>query len=219
MKWLKAAFGVCASITVLAFVFGHLGLSNETEVARTAYPVSSVFSEVPPITAPLVASLGETVGVPRVVIPVCAPERISSPTISLDARVYKMTSADVNGSGDVDPRYFDAVAFDSEVGSAPGTDAKNTTYLYGHSSYVDNVVFNHLNDLSVGDKVYIDTCSEKLTFVVEDMYTVLKPDLAKDPRFRIAQPGRVNLVACYRAKGNERFTTENIVVQLQLSKS
>ncbi len=214
----KAWTTVCAVVFAGFVLVGSLGLVRQPEGSDfEAYPRPSVseWDVIPSITAPM-ATYGEVVPTPEITIPMCEPVRIEAPSIGLDAVVYTMTAADINDDGNVSPRYFDAVAYDGDVGSAPGTDSDNTTYLYGHTSYKE-AVFNRIKDLKPGDEVLVTTCNGVLHYLVEDHYTVSKPQLTSNARFKTAQPGRMNLVACYRANGDELRTTDNIVVQLQLN--
>lgn len=216
---LRSVAGVCAFCAIALLTYAILAWSNQDEYRSFAdadvTPSTLVQpSQIGPITAPTGADDDFAVEMPIVSIPMCAPERITAETIGLNVPVYTMTARDINTDGDVDPEFFDAVAWDSEVGSAPGSDAMNTTYLYGHTSYRE-AVFNHLKQLATGDIVTIATCNGTLRYEVEDTYTVPKPQLSSDARFIQAVPGRVNVVACYRPRGDELSTTDNIVVQLR----
>lgn len=217
--WLLRAMAIVLGMVALALaMYAGFGFGSQDDYrsfadAEVTPGVSLQPSVIGPITATSGANDDYSVEIPIISIPMCAPERISAEAIGLNAPVYTMTSADINADGNADPEFFDAVAWDSEVGSAPGTDATNTSYLYGHTSYGE-AVFNHLKELELGDVVTITTCNGTLQYEVEDVYTILKPDLTSDARFIEAQPGRVNVVTCYRPRGDEPVTTDNIVVQL-----
>ncbi len=144
-----------------------------------------------------------------------APIRLSAPRIGLDAAIEKYTDAMVKREGGVDPPKLDAISWWTG-GGTPGSNAGNTVYLYGHT-WKEPAVFNRIKELRPGDYIFVTTSNGRLRYRVEGSYRVAKPELPTDPRVTEAKPGRLLLLACWRATGKELTTTRNIVVQAQLS--
>lgn len=143
------------------------------------------------------------------------PLSLSIPRIGLEAVIEEYTNAMVAASDDkVDPVNFDTVAWWSG-GSAPGVDATNTVYMYGHS-WNKPAVFNDLKDLQVGDEIFVTTEKGVLRYAVEFSYQVPKTGLTANDDYKDAEAGRLTLVSCYRETGNEETTKDNLVVQAQL---
>lgn len=143
------------------------------------------------------------------------PHSIEIPEISVEAQTEVYTSEMVEENDGVYPSDPFAVSWWNGGGS-PGSEADNTVYLYGHTSS-NPAVFNRLKELDLEDEVYVTTEFGRVRYVVDDMFTVAKPDLGADSRVSTVVPGRLVLVGCWRKTGKELTTTRNIVVTAQFA--
>ncbi len=143
------------------------------------------------------------------------PESVNIPVIAVDdTQVEIYTKEMVQANGGVNPTSPDIISWWQD-GGMPGEDADNTVYLYGHT-WNGPAVFNRLKELEDGDVVHVKTGNGELRYVVNDMFTVAKPELTSDPRVTEGVPGRLVLIACWRETGNEPTTTHNLVVVAEL---
>jgi LPXTG-site transpeptidase (sortase) family protein len=179
----------------------------------------------PQLRAPGVAATATTAAPDRtrvpepatgpVVVPASRPVRLEVPTLGLSAAVRASTAAEVAAAGGaVHPTTLWEVVWWSE-GGAPGTDADNTVYLYGHT-WREPAVFNGLRRLHRGDEVRVVTAHGVLRYLVDDVFTVTKADFPTAPKVSAVVPGRLLLVGCFRQTGGEVATTRNLVVTAQL---
>ncbi len=163
--------------------------------------------------------------VARQAISMAKPLQLTAPRIGLDASVDEYSKATLEqrtrqtGRTGVYPPMLDRVSWWSGNNAGiPGTDATNTVYFYGHT-WREPAVFNRIKELRFGDDVYVTTGNGRLHYVVvEEPFTVSKPDFSSDPRVTLAKAGRLIMVGCYRETGKEFKTTENVVVALQMKK-
>lgn len=140
-----------------------------------------------------------------------APLRLEIPQIGLDVAVTPYTEEEVEAAGGaVKPPTLWTVSWWTG-GGLPGTDAANTVYLYGHT-WREPAVFNRIKELGPESLVHVTTVEGRLRYVVRDVLTVDKPDLPTSPEVSAAVPGRLVLIGCYRATGDEATTTANVVV-------
>lgn len=172
--------------------------------APPARAVSATQSSAPAAAAQVPSSAPRTV-----------PDRVLAPAIGLDAEVEPYTDEMVRARDGVDPDTTDRVAWWTGAGS-PSTRADNTVYLYGHTWHRP-AVFNEIGRLASGDVIIVQTDAGDVRYRVTGRFVVDKDDLAGDTRVRAAVPGRLLLIGCYRETGNERYTTENLVVQAELA--
>lgn len=143
------------------------------------------------------------------------PFLLEIPAISLRAAITAYTPAEVVAEGGaVKPPTLFSVSWWTGGGN-PGPAARNTVYLYGHT-WKEPAVFNRVKELRVGDRVVVTTTGGRLVYVVDGSFTVSKPDLTTTARVTQATPGRLLLIGCYRATGQETHTTANIVVTTHL---
>ena len=143
------------------------------------------------------------------------PHRLVAPTIGLDAEVETYTDEMVREEGGVNPDSLWRVAWWNGGGS-PHALADNTVYLYGHT-WNKPAVFNKIGQLQPGQPVEVRTDQGRVRYRVTGAFVVDKDDLATDPKVTAAAPGRLLLVGCYRQRGDERRTSENIVVVAQVA--
>lgn len=149
-------------------------------------------------------------------VPQSPPARIDVPAIDLSARVEPYTSEDVAAAGGaVRPPDLWTISWWTG-GGTPGTDSDNTVYLYGHT-WREPAVLNRVGELDPGDEIVVTTAGGRLTYTVEDVFTVDKPELPDSPGVAEAVPGRLLLIGCHRETGDERTTTRNVVVRATLT--
>jgi LPXTG-site transpeptidase (sortase) family protein len=152
----------------------------------------------------------------RPFVPPSAPRLLEAPAIRLRADVTPYTPADVAAHGGaIKPSTLWDVAWWTG-GGTPGSHASNTVYLYGHT-WKEPAVFNRVKELERGDALYVTTRTGRLRYIVDSSFTVLKTDLTKTPTVAAAIPGRLLLLACFRATGREEQTTRNVVVIAHLA--
>jgi hypothetical protein len=148
-------------------------------------------------------------------IPAGTPLELAAAAIGLRARVTPYTDDDVVAAGGaVRPPTLWTVSWWTG-GGIPGTGASNTVYLYGHT-WREPAVFNAVGRLEPGDAVVLTTTRGRLTYTVEEVFTVSKQGLVDDPRVTTAVAGRLLLIGCHRVTGAEEHTTANVVVSAQL---
>jgi LPXTG-site transpeptidase (sortase) family protein len=152
----------------------------------------------------------------RPFVPPSAPRLLEAPSIRLKADVTPYTPAEVAAHGGaIKPSTLWDVAWWTG-GGTPGSHTENTVYLYGHT-WKEPAVFNRVKELERGDAVYVTTRTGRLRYLVDSSFTVLKTDLTKTPTVAAAIPGRLLLLACFRATGREEQTTRNVVVIAHLA--
>ncbi len=162
----------------------------------------------PPTYGPVVpaGAGGEAV---RPTAPATVPTRLVAPDIQLDAEVYDYTDEMVQRQDGVNPDDLDRVAWWSGGGS-PHRWADNTVYLYGHTWWRP-AVFNDIGRLQPGQPVEVHTDHGVVRYEVTGAFVVAKEGLGSDSRVTARVPGQLLLIGCFR-EGEERYTTENIVV-------
>lgn len=147
-------------------------------------------------------------------VPASPPLLVEAPSIGLRAEVAPYTDEDVaSAGGAVRPPDLWTVSWWTG-GGTPGTDADNTVYLYGHT-WREPAVFNGVKDLVPGDSVVVTTQTGRVTYRVERSFLVDKPELPDNPAVTEVVAGRLLLLGCYRETGDERSTTQNVVVVAQ----
>ncbi len=146
------------------------------------------------------------------------PIRLSIPTLDIDAHVQRVG---INGKGTMAiPSNFKDVAW-YKYGPVPGV--MGSAVIDGH---VDNGlgldgVFKHLNEIQIGDDLYVDTESGKrLHFVVRNVKSYPYKDVPIDQLFMKADAKRLNLVTCEGAwvKGDKTYD-HRLVVYTELEES
>lgn len=173
------------------------------------YPNEESAVSQPTVPAPAAVSAQEP---PSVLA--APPTRLQIPSVGIDAESEVYTNEMVAESGGVNPTASDIVSWWSG-GGMPGDDADNTVYIYGHT-WTGPAVFNTLKQVENGAPIAITTSNGDVTYMVQDKFTVAKPDLSADPRVNEVMPGRLVLIACWRETGNEPTTTHNLVVVAQI---
>ncbi|HEV7147066.1 MAG TPA: class F sortase [Pedococcus sp.] len=217
--WTSAAIASAASLpTATEGAVGGVVGDNAQGPAR-AENVAAASARLTGTTAPAPAS---TRGASATHLTAPAPARDSSPlvlqipAIALSAAITPYTPAQVAASGGaVKPPTLFSVSWWTGGGN-PGTTARNTVYLYGHT-WKEPAVFNRIKELRTGARVDVTTTAGRLVYVVDGSFTVSKPDLVTNPLVTEAVPGRLLLIGCYRATGHEAHTTANIVVSAHLA--
>ncbi|MFH8251609.1 class F sortase [Microbacterium sp. B2969] len=175
---------------------------------QDAGPGAPTVSAAPATGAPLAADL----------VPVAVPTHLTFPAAGIDGTVEEYTAAQAAAEGGVNPASLDDIAWYSGIADPmPGTDARNTVYIFGHS-WIEPAVFNGLKDVVPGDEATITTANGELVYRVDDVITMAKPDFTQDPRVVAIVPGRLALVTCSRPEGWDpaEHAPDNTVVFLQL---
>lgn len=187
---------------------------------QAAAPGAGLAPRVPTVASSATPSDPGAVAVPDpapapAAVPASRPLRLEVPALGLVATVRASTAAEVAAAGGaVHPATLWEVVWWSG-GGAPGTDSDNTVYLYGHT-WREPAVFNGLRRLHDGDEVRLVTANGVLRYLVDEVFTVAKPEFAGSPKVTAAVPGRLLLVGCFRQTGEEATTTRNLVVTAQL---
>lgn len=136
----------------------------------------------------------EAIAPSQKVSPSDKPARLQIPTLNIDAPVLDV-GLGVTGNMAVPPNFTDVGWY--KYGPVPGQ--KGSAVIDGH---VDNGlslagVFKHLNELSVGDDVYVVTTSGKrLHFVVGDVELYPYQSVPTDEVFGQTDGQRLNLITC-----------------------
>lgn len=187
-----------------------------------AYPTQSGTLEdvLPAVTAPALDASGQLMATSEVI---CDPVSIVSSDLGLDVPVYRATDADFNEDGDMDPQYFNAVAWDANVGSVPYLGAKYATYMYGHYSDFRNGAFNGLEEAKQGDVIELTfSCRANLSYTVVGTEKVPKDSLGESELYMgsFEQSGYLVLTTCDTGNGTHRgadgylHADDNLVVVL-----
>ncbi|QIG38822.1 class F sortase [Microbacterium sp. 4R-513] len=151
-------------------------------------------------------------------VPVAAPMHLSFPAAGIDGDIEEYTAADAAAAGGIDPATLDTISWYSGVPDPmPGSDARNTVYIFGHS-WVEPAVFNGLKDVQRGDEATVTTAAGELVYKVVDTLTLAKGDFSDDPAVAAVVPGRLALVTCSRPDGWDpnAHAPDNTVVFLHL---
>jgi hypothetical protein len=139
------------------------------------------------------------------------PSRIRIPETGFDVRTLSMAIAD---SGQIDPPGFADVYWITDRGSAPGTNATDTTYFSchtNHSASVADVPCNALSEsVRVGQHVVVTNASGQITYRVAAVRQVPRTAFADDRVWDVT-PGRLVWVTCY-LENNQR-TDFNLVIE------
>lgn len=146
------------------------------------------------------------------------PTRLVFPAAGIDGPVEDYTAADAASEGGVNPATLDTISWYSGLADPmPGTDARNTVYLFGHT-WIEPAVFNGLKDVRAGDEAVLSTANGDLVYRVESVLTMAKSDFTEDARVAAIVPGRLALVTCHRPAGwsDSAAAPDNTVVLLQL---
>lgn len=157
-------------------------------------------------------------GIPAGLVPVAAPTRLVFPAAGIDGPVEEYTAADAEAEGGINPATLDMISWYSGVDDPmPGTDARNTVYIFGHS-WIEPAVFNGLKGVQPGDEATLTTANGELVYAVDEVITMAKPDFTQDPRVTAMVPGRLALVTCFRPEGWDpnAHAPDNTVVFLHL---
>ncbi|TDN90850.1 class F sortase [Microbacterium sp. BK668] len=183
------------------------GLAGSAPTTTQAPPPSATPSPAAPSPS---AALG--------LVPVAVPTRLVFPAARIDGPVEEYTADDAAAEGGINPAGLDTISWYSGVADPmPGTDARNTVYIFGHS-WIEPAVFNDLKSVRPGDEATLTTSNGELVYRVDEILTMSKPDFTQDPRVAAIVPGRLALVTCFRPEGwdpNAR-APDNTVVLLQL---
>jgi LPXTG-site transpeptidase (sortase) family protein len=144
-----------------------------------------------------------------------APLRLSIPAINVDAKVQ---SVGLGKSGNMAvPTNFTDVGW-YRYGPAPGQ--AGSAVIDGH---VDNgfgmdAVFKHINELKVGDDIFIQTADNPhMHFVVSDIETYAAQDVPTQTLFNGDGTPRLNLITCAGAwNADKKMYDERTVVYATL---
>lgn len=209
-----AAVLTAAAAALLVPVVVPGGQNATTGASATGDPPRVVSAPAAPREGVAPATGAVLTAVPGV--PQSPPVRIDVPQIDLTASIEPYTAADVAAAGGaVRPPDLWTVSWWTG-GGTPGTDADNTVYLYGHT-WREPAVLNRVGELVAGDEIVVTTVEGRLTYTVEDVFTVDKPELPDNPAVTAVVPGRLLLIGCHRETGDEQTTTRNVVVQARLT--
>ena len=181
---------------------------------------------------------------PPAVIPGSAPLGIAIPAINVDSSVEEYTVAMARNSKNpltgvpcyaneriacVNPPEYNKgywlKAGEGRIpfGDQPGTDAKGTVYIVGHSSAAGDAVFQNLHNLKVDDPITITTENGKMTYYVQETVILDKSSWSSSPYANEQVPGRLVLGTCYRGDGAEYgasgSSTRNALVVAQARKA
>lgn len=144
-------------------------------------------------------------------VAVGVPTRLRIPEAGFDSATRTMSIA---GTGAIDPPGFRDVYWISDRGSAPGTDAADTTYFSCHTDQKASAAAVPCNALPgsvrAGQHVVVSNPSGDITYTVTSARTVRRSDFATDRAWDVA-PGRLVLVTCYLENG--RRTDFNLVIE------
>jgi LPXTG-site transpeptidase (sortase) family protein len=151
-------------------------------------------------------------------VPMAVPTHLSFPAAAVDGPVGEYTAADAAAQGGVNPAGLNDIAWYSGITDPmPGTDARNTVYIFGHS-WIEPAIFNGLKNVHPGDQAILTTANGQLVYQVDEVITMAKPDFTQDPRVVAIVPGRLALVTCFRPEGWDpnAHAPDNTVVFLHL---
>lgn len=151
-------------------------------------------------------------------VPAAPPTRLVFPAAGIDGPVEEYTATDAAAEGGIDPETLDTIAWYSGVPDPePGTDARNTVYIFGHA-WIEPAVFNDLVDVEAGDEATLTTANGELVYAVDEVVHMAKSDFTQDARVTAVVPGRLALVTCYRPDGWDpsAHAPDNTVVFLHL---
>jgi LPXTG-site transpeptidase (sortase) family protein len=121
------------------------------------------------LTANVISSYSQKKANSEPLVSVNKPARLKIPTINVDA-IVEYVGVTPDGAMDVPKGPIDVAWF--ELGPRPGENG--SAVIAGHSGWKDGVkaVFNNLDKLNIGDKIYIeDEFGAITTFVVQKVRT------------------------------------------------
>jgi LPXTG-site transpeptidase (sortase) family protein len=179
--------------------------------ASVIVPTASAPSETPSTTP-------SPTGLSPDPVPMSMPTRLTFAAAAIDAPVEEYTAADAAAEGGINPATLETVSWYSGIADPmPGTDARNTVYIFGHS-WIEPAVFNGLKNVQPGDQATLATANGELVYQVDEIITMAKPDFTQDARVVAVVPGRLALVTCYRPEGWDpsAHAPDNTVVFLHL---
>lgn len=151
-------------------------------------------------------------------VPSSRPLHLRFPAAGVDGEIEEYTADDAAADGGINPASLDTISWYSGVPDPlPGTDAKNTVYIFGHT-WIEPAVFNGLDEVQPGDIATVDTEQGTLYYAVEETIVMEKDDFSSDPTVSAIVPGRLVLVTCHRPEGwaDDAPAPENTAVILHL---
>lgn len=196
--------------TVLCLVLPGCATRGQDE-ASGIIPVPTATASPAAAAEPAAAAVIEDV-------PAATPTHLSFPAAGIDGDVEEYTAADAAAEGGINPATLDTISWYSGVPDPqPGSDARNTVYLFGHS-WIEPAVFNGLKAAHPGDEATLTTANGELVYRVVDIVTLAKSDFTQDPKVSAVVPGRLALVTCSRPEGwdPDAHAPDNTVVFLHL---
>lgn len=144
-------------------------------------------------------------------VAVAPPTRIRIPETGFDSRTRTMAIA---STGVIDPPGFADVYWISDRGSAPGSDAQDTTYFSCHTDHNASPVAVRCNALpgavQAGQHVVVSNANGDITYRIVSVREVRRADFASDESWNVT-PGRLVLVTCYLE--NHQRTDFNLVIE------
>ena len=151
----------------------------------------------------------------RVAIVPFTPKQIVIPALSVDAVVEAVA---LNSRGEMQaPAHFYTTSW-YKLGSRPGE--AGTTVIAGHfnSPILGSGVFEHLNDLTLGDKITVKGEGREATYVVREVYIYDADNAPTERIFSTEGDSKLILVTCDGAwdAGTKRYDKRLVVVALPL---
>lgn len=179
----KSVLLACAAVGVLAvgFFITRIGLP----FLASQYTVESSYT----LAAETQAALPQ-----KTIVRPSLPVRLTIPAIKVDATILHVgVASDGSMETTKDP---DRLGW-YELGQRPGE--IGSAVIAGHYGWRDGIpaVFDHLDDLRVGDKVYSEDEKKLVTiFVVRDVRTYNQNDDAQDVFHSADNKAHLNLITC-----------------------
>lgn len=170
------------------------------------------FSPASPGPIGLAVPSPSAVGRPIPTVPAEVPTKIAIPALELSAPVRVMSSSTCPV---LDPPTLQD-AYWVGCRAMPGTDSLGTVFIIGHTVAGGSAVFNGLQRLEVGAQIELTTRAGILFYRVSKTAHYAKDgEVQRSSEVRDKVPGRLVLVTCYLASGDEP-TNENYLVQADL---
>jgi len=233
--------GLMVTAVLLAVAVAAAGIvwdvwrGSPASVAAPVPTASSTPTTAPEMVPSAVPTLTATpTPTPTPVVEAAPPTHVTIPSLGLDAAVLPYTAADAKkfagcySDGKVlciePPTDANVYWSQTEIAGIPfenpvGTDTQGTAYLFGHATDSGSGVFTRLYQMQAGQIVLVSTANGQLTYQVDQVETVLKPDFGALPVVTEQVPGELLLVTCNHGPGatiHQGSSTENLIVVTHL---